>query len=148
MRHWQCVCALTISAALSGCATVTLPDIEPYFDAYALHQVGSLGVRSLSAEPEVRFEEAGAVLDDDAFRALEVFVESAYAQQRQLELANEEIEALQREVNFLILAGRFTEDHVQVAQKMYVNEARACQISRFAMYGLAGGLLVLLGVGL
>jgi len=88
------------------------------------------------------------VLDDDAFRALEVFVESAYAQQRQLELANEEIEALQREVNFLILAGRFTEDRVQVAQKMYVNEARACQISRFAMYGLAGGLLVLLGVGL
>lgn len=142
MKLWLCVCALTISA---GCASVNLPDVDPYFEKYALHQVRAPGVRTLPPAPEVRIQQDAVVLDDEAFRALEVFVETAYGLQEQLGFQDQEIQALQQEVNLLILAGRFTETRARFTQRMYEREAVACQWSRLAVYGLSAGTLVLLG---
>lgn len=84
-------------------------------------------------------------LTEAGFGVWEEFVETATHLQEQLRLARRENAALRREINSLIMIGRFTEQRVAIAQEMYHSEVQACALSTYALYGVGALSLIFLG---
>ena len=131
---------------LSGCATVTPPDVGQEFREYEPPAHTERKKLALPLEPAVQFSEDGTVWMTEAqFREFENFVETAYTIEEVAQVRADELQAREDEVRYLVTSGRIAEQRAELIAQMYTNEVQACRWTRLGAYGAAGLSFIVLG---
>lgn len=139
---------LALMLLIAGCASnVEVREASTFFADYEVEQASS-PVRALELPQLHQVKQRGneVIMTAEAFDTLVEYETVAKANTEALNDLSEAYLHKERELYFLVLAGRQVETEAALFRQMYLNEAQQCQYYQYGVVGLGGLTLLLTGL--
>lgn len=152
MKIWL----LVLSTLIVGCAGVDVREPSTFFADYTVER-DDIQVQAVELPPGEAFDDHAAtattidgepvvVLSEAHFTLIAELIEGGKANTKALKALSEAFYYKEREVYFLVMAGRRVEHEASLYRQMYLNEAQQCRLYQFGAVGLGGLSLILTGM--
>jgi len=142
---------LALTVSLTACATVDVPEVSRDLRDYQISEPAEIEPIPLGQAPGPTVGEIdgqpAACFGPDQLDALEEFAIAAHANTDALRHAIRALQATERELHAILIAGQAAEAQAEIYRALYVSEARYAQIIKLGSMGAAGLVLLVLTAG-
>jgi len=133
---------LALSACLTACATVDFPEVSRDLRDYQASEPADIEPIELPEGKVIAVED-----EPDIYFVHESYLIAARANTKALEDTIRALQATERELTAILIAGQSAEAQAEIYRALYVDEARHSQIIRLGTMGAAGLVLLILTAG-